>query len=207
MKKPSPPPRGFSLIELLAVIGFIALLASLSAGTFGRNAASLSAEGNGVVDMVSLAQQNAFGKNRATALAFAHLQDGQQAFAIFQLAPSDANLPPASADWQQVAPWKFLRSGIALEEGSSVNSFLTTPSVSPALTVQSVGGRPVERLAYQVFLPNSQLVASSGASFPTLRLVQGGYQNGSFALAQNGDANHYDILINPATGRAIVERP
>jgi competence protein ComGC len=207
MKKIPPPPRGFSLIELLAVIGFIALLTSLSVGALGRHAVSLSAEGNGVVDLVSLAQQHAFGKNRATALVFAHLTDGRQAFAIFQLAPADASLPPTGGDWQPVTPWKFLGPGVALEKGSAANTFLATPSVSPPLIVGAVGGRPVEEIAYQVFLPDSQLVSSPGSSFPTLRLVQGGYRNGQFVLAQKGAANHYDILINPATGRAIVERP
>lgn len=192
----------------MAVIGIIALVTSLSLGMLQGSQASLSAEGNQITDLVGFAQQTAIGKNRATALVVAQMTSGEQAFGIFQLSPADSSVPAVSGDWRQVIPWKFLPAGVALENNSSTSTFLTSPHVSPALQIDRVGGREVGSFAYQVFLPGNQLVTSSGAtSFPTLRLVEGAYQNGTFVSRRKGTANFYDILINPATGRAIVERP
>lgn len=208
MKKLVPPPtRGFTLIEMLTVLSVVAILTSFSLGILKNSMTSMTSEGNHLADLVALAQQNASGKNRATALVFAQFAGGEQGFAVYQLAPADTAAAPVPGDWQQVTAWKFLPDGVALDKGAA-STFLATPTVTPGLQLGKVGGRTVESFAYQVFLPDNQLVTNGTATaFPTLRLVRGTYQGGALVRLEKGSANYYDILINPATGRAIVERP
>ena len=177
--------KGVTLVELLVVLSIISILTSLVVlGLGGSRAAKLSADGTAVADLAGLAGQNAMAKNMVTALVYAQTVSGKQGFALFQL---------NSGTWEQVTAWKFLADGVTVD--STQSTFLTPPNPAPQSfpTVSTIAGVAVQNSYYQIFLPSSQIM---GASLPSIRLVE-----------NSKAANFYDILINPATGRAIVERP
>lgn len=199
--------QGFSLIELLVVICIVALMTVSFLPMFKGTNNRLATEGNAIADLALLAQQNAFGKNTATALVLTQTTDGQQAFALYQFTLPNDGTAPTAANWSQLTPWKFLSTGIAFDFNSSNSA--SWPAVSPLPTISKVSGKPVQpgTIKTLVFLPNSQLAGALSNIFPNIKLVEGTVNNGQMVYLNQGTPNYYNILINPSTGRAIVERP
>jgi len=198
---------GFTLVEMLVVLAIISILTSLVVvGLGGNRAAKLSADGNAIADMIGLAQQNALGKNTPTALVFVQTVDGAQAFSIYQLDTT------ATPPWTQVTMWKFLAAGVAMDTANS--SFPSTAGDSPGVTppfsaIPIVGGKAVTKFGYEVFLPSSQIFDPSGTTptpTPRIHLVEGVVQGGNLISSGQSAKGYYDVLINPITGRPIVER-
>lgn len=202
-----PGNQGFSLTELLVVICLITLLTVGLVPMMKGNHARLSTEGNAVADLAILAQQNAYAKNMATALVLVETTDSQQAFSLYQLTQPNDGTPPTAANWTQITTWKFLGTGVAFDPNFSNSA--SWPTVSPLPTVSKVGGKTVQAGSMKtlVFLPSSQLAGASSNIFPNIKLVEGTIRNGQLVYLNKGTPNYYNILINPSTGRSIVERP
>ena len=167
-------------------------------GLGGNQAAKLTNDGGAISDLANLAGQNALVKNQLTALVYAETApaaDGtkKQAFSVWDLPGSSAyDADSGAPTWEQVSPWKYLDASVNVDTNSSFLASPSTPFAPTTTTIPKISGVPVQKVYYQFFLPSGQMM---GASLPQIKLVQ------------NANANFYTIVINPATGRAIVERP
>ncbi len=90
--------RSFSLVELLAVMGIIALLMTLSLPAFNRMvlASNLNSAGRAVVDQINRASQEARTKNRPVRIYFYQTREGNddfrfRAFQLFSVDPGETN--------------------------------------------------------------------------------------------------------------------
>jgi len=189
--------RAFSLLEVLAVLSIMFVLAGTSLlGLAGRSSAqSLDNAGNKVVDLINEARENAIGKHVMTALVLvtpggdpagnAAIDD--RLFVIEQF-------NQASSSWQPVSQWELLPTGVMVDPANST-TFMQLPSLVNPPTGVSYLGNAIKPAAYQVFLPDGRLAGTSQT--PALRLV---------SERANTPNNYYDVTINPYTGMPIIDR-
>ena len=130
--------RGFSLIELLTVIGVIVILMAFivpAVSNFGR-ATGLTSAGNMVTHLTALARQTAISKSTLTALVMLADQgtsDDQgtsadyRAFTVLEYT--------AGAGWSQISKWEILPEGIVVDRSNLQDcTFLqNSPRVFPFL--------------------------------------------------------------------------
>jgi len=113
---------GFTMVELLTVMAVISVLAVLSVPTLGLfGSRSLTAGGNQIADMATVARQNSISNNSYTAIviktqgacaytAYCLVQFSWQYSGFKQdgVTPNDGS----SGQWQAVTPWRYLPKGI-----------------------------------------------------------------------------------------------
>jgi len=198
--------RAFSLIELLTVIAFMALLTSLltpAFNNFGR-AGLLNADGNKVVNLVNLAGQNSMSKNVMTALVVVS-PDQNNAYRSFALLEYSAD----SNEWKQITGWENLKDGIVVDPSSF--SFTDYPAVKPQPDLPPVryGGKTITSYKYLVFLPNRSLLQNTSAQ---LKLAEGNFAGNASTPtytrrgANGTPANFYNVTVLGTTGRPIIDR-
>lgn len=188
--------HGFSLVELLTVIAIMAVLLSLGAGSvagIGR-ANQLTATGNRISNLASLARQEAISQNTPTAL-------------IMLPADADASIAAAFAvlllqdgQWKQISRWEILPESVVIDADTS--SFLQNgalPALADAASpIGSFRGKSlsVSDCSARVFLPSGGLWNPDKSA--TVRLIE--------KNRADPGANYYDITFLGATGLPKIER-
>ena len=222
---PFPPPRlraavrGYSLIELLAVVAILSALAGLTMGSLSPvKANALTAGGNQIADLLASARQNSISHHSFTAVIIKSSGDKRySAHCLFELARTDSG---AFAAWRMIAPWRSLPDGVKFDPGvltgSAANFIYSNGSDAPPAPSSLPGTVPfrgqavntADDVAYQVFAPDGTL--TKGAPI-RLRLVEAG-EDTADGIIYTGQkiagqpANYYDIVIVRETGQAKVER-
>ena len=191
--------RGFSLVELLIVIGIVGILGALGAGAFsGMGAGRVTEGGNLLSDMVNQARQNSQSKRVMTALVMA-TQAGNYDCRAFVLMEKDAE----ATEWTPVTKWNFLPEGIVVDSEKSAVFINQTPHLTPEVNVPPVAGAPLPNggYAYQVFLPDGRLsvIGIPNPQPPSLWVLE--------QVKGTNAQNYYDISLNIMTGVPKIERP
>jgi prepilin-type N-terminal cleavage/methylation domain-containing protein len=212
----------FSLIELLVVIGIIALLASMLVFSTKGGGAKLSTAGVQIAGLMDQAREVAILKRQPTALVM--LAGGDEVagrvFAVLGYVPA-ATGPGA---WERLSRWEALPAGVLADEGvdSGGNPLQAlkpsnSPAVNPTLPTLSYAGAsyaPGTQYGYVVFLPDGGVYQDSGGAPATplvLRLVDAVREGGSVRYTSKQEAgrsvNFFEITLNQPTGLAKITRP
>jgi prepilin-type N-terminal cleavage/methylation domain-containing protein len=219
MKLRSHRRRAFTLIELLAVLAIIGIASMIivpSMSGFGRSSA-LTNSGNLVVNLASVARQNAVSKNTMTALVLLGQQNGDQDFRALTVLEYDPIV-----GWSQTGAWELLPNGIVVDPSDTTNcTFLTNspqpfpflsrgaPQANPPVFFRNQQVAPGNGYAARIFLPNGALQNPEKPA--QLRLVEGFYDNKRVTYTrpdrQGKPSNYYDISILGLTGTTKVSRP
>ena len=221
-----PPPgrlhaltRGYSLIELLAVIAIISALAGLTVGSLSPvKANKLTVAGNQIADLLAVARQNSISRHAWTAVV---IKSGgmarYSAYCLFELTRNDDG---GYGAWKPVAPWRLLPEGIRFDPTPSTDNFVTIANSRTGTAGQSL---PIafpfretlldltsaSEVRVQIFQPDGTL---AGERPLRLRLVEAADDLAGTGISYTGrqvsgqPANYYDILILRETGQTKVER-
>lgn len=182
-------PGGFSLIELLVVVGVITLLLTLLvAGTGGTRAISLTNGGTMLANLAVNAQQAATSRNAMIMLVVAANDEGDYTLL------GTLEHPLGATEWVQTRRWESLPEGIILDVDASE---LPSPPLKNNPFPLTHSGRDIQEdnSVFQIFLPGGQLL---------------GGQNAVYELVSKSDVqrnNYCRIYINAATGLFRTERP
>ena len=209
-----PASRGYSLIELLAVMAMLSALASLTMGSLSPvKANALTAGGNKIADLLTAARQNSLSRHAFTAVVIKSTGDARfSAYCLFELTRNDNG---AFAAWKMFAPWRFLPEGVRFDPGTLTGPAanfvdMSTPPPTPSTLPSSLQfrGLAVNGVAYQIFAPDGTLTKGAPVR---LRLVEGAEDSGSGIIytgqkTAGTPVNYYDIVILRETGQAKVER-
>lgn len=202
--------RGFSLVELLVVMGIMVLLTSLLAPMFNTGG-KLAGSGNQIAFFVDQARQHSMSKNVMTALVLNtddNTGGGHRAFTLLEY-----NAEDAAPEWKQVSQWLNLPTGVVVDASGSAtfldNTVNPLPFAANSTLPVKYQGAQVGSYAARVFLPSGAL---SNPDFPAqIQLVEGLRQGSATVYtrpaAGGGAANWYRISIIGATGRGKIERP
>jgi len=206
--------NGFSLIELLTVIGIMALLAGFAIPAIHSigGAGDLTGAGYKIQGLFSGARQNSISKNVLTAviaLKSASDESAYRTLVAYELASKPDGTPLASSDWVQVSKWEQLPTGIVIETNSDTSNFLAaSPPMDPPLPNISYKGKsysPGSGYSYQIFMPSGRL--KSPPTPCNLNLKAGYYEGGSLKYTGNGQSNYFNLFLVDATGETKVTRP
>jgi prepilin-type N-terminal cleavage/methylation domain-containing protein len=211
--------RGYSLIELLAVIAILSALAGLTVGSLSPvKAHKLSVAGNQIADLLASARQNSISRNALTAVV---IKSGglarYSAYCLFELARNEDG---AYGAWKPVAPWRLLPEGIRFDPSPSPDNFVTIANSRTGTAGQSLPtafpfrGTPLDLTSasdvrVQIFQADGTLVAGEPLR---LRLVEASEDLAGEGITYTGrkiadkPANYYEIIVLRDTGQAKVER-
>jgi prepilin-type N-terminal cleavage/methylation domain-containing protein len=211
--------RGYSLIELLAVVAILSALAGLTVGSLSPvKANALTAAGNQAADLLASARQNSISRHAFTAVVVK--STGTMRFSAHCLLELTRNDNGTFSAWKMVAPWRSLPDGVKFDPGvftgfaanfiyANGTDIPPTPLSLPT-TVQFRGQNVdmTNHVAYQVFAPDGTLTKEAPLR---LRLVEAAEDTGNGIIytgrqSAGQPANYYDIVILRETGRAKVER-
>jgi len=202
---------GFSIIELLAVMAVMSLVVGLTiSGANLWKSQQLSASGNQIADLMSMARQNSLTKNTSTAIVIKTRNDG--AYAAICLMELSRSSDGTTGDWQMLSPWSFLKDGVVFSP-ESASTFLSSGSLPSGFPSQIVcRGQSVNMTsgaAVQVYQPDGTLAAGQTVR---LRMIEGtANQAGTVVSTHAGSssanpANIYDIVFLRDTGQTKIER-
>lgn len=227
-------PSAFTLVEMLTVVGIVALLIALATPALVDviRSTRLSAAGDGLLNRMTLAQQEAIARSREVEMRFYKYPDTQTdrptrpCFFAYQVVET-----PSGADARAISEPYYVESGIVLADKREVSPLLQTvmpqqkqPTSQSFIFTPGSGVSPesVEYAALRFYPdgscrmlnktdPNS-VTSSTGAATafitPTLDLS-------FFTLVEWKDVelpsipprNFYCIQIDAYTGKARVYRP
>lgn len=203
--------RGFTLLELLAVMALMGLLMVLAAPVLNPGS-KLAGSGNRIVALVDRARQHSASNNVMTALVLitdANTGGDYRAFTLLEY-----NAENSALGWKQVAPWENLPPGVMVDTDVSGSTFLSNtvhplPFTHDSMLPAKYQGASISSYACRVFLPAGGL--TNPASPARIQLVEGQLKGANVVYtrpgAGGGSANWYAVAIVGATGRGIVERP
>jgi prepilin-type N-terminal cleavage/methylation domain-containing protein len=200
---PTPRPysrQGFTLLELLIVMVIMASLFGLVMSTVGTGQSrNLSNAGSLVANLCQQARQNSISRNVMTAFVISNASDSElNGRRLILVEYSGTPLK-----WRPVTAWTTLPSGTFVDIES--NKFYLPPAlVDTPISLPDSAGKPVkvEDCVYQIFAPGGLLLTSGTAGQPSLLPLMAGRKD----APQNPD-NYYDVIVNPFTGIAKVDRP
>jgi uncharacterized protein (TIGR02596 family) len=202
------PPGGFSLVELLAVLVVMLVLAALSVPAANRmlRASSLNSAGRVLVDQLNLARQVALTKGLPVEVRLYKLPDYTEpstasptvfrAFQLFLLDEEGVANPLAKAEFFQVPV-------VVSQETSESGLFSDTSSHAEVNPGSNGFGLPVFQANYRyvafTFLPGGSTDLNSGRNFVTLVL-----QNDR-PLVEG--TNFFTVQLDPVSGSVRHFRP
>lgn len=206
----------FSLVELLVAMMVIILMTGLFTigfkGTVGAN--SLTAEGNRISSLVSLARQNAMAKNTLTALVIVtdpQITGSLRAVSIWEVAARTDGTSPEPSDWKQISKWEVLRTGIVIMPPAGTDMNPPTVAANPSFPALTYAGQPVasDGFVCKIFLPSGGLLGAVPGKISLAEgIVPAGTTNPVYTHinTEGLPANRYTITIVAATGHLVVER-
>jgi len=206
------PRQAFTLLELMAVIGIIALLTAVSVPAFNRvtRAAALTNAAHEVVDQLNLARQTALSRNNSVQVRFYNL-------------PA-AGSPSGSAPTEYRAMQIFLDNGKTLEALGKPLNFPSQIIISENATVSSImdpaigmpeepakdGDFPISEYGTNYRYRSFYFKSGGDTDLPDNqdRLVFLSLINKTDKVGANGlPANYVTIQIEASTGRVKSYRP
>jgi type II secretory pathway pseudopilin PulG len=193
---PTHRTSAFSLIEILSVVGLIAILMSLLVPAMNhiQRAGALRAAGNMLVDGVILARETAANRNTFSCLVLTPPDTLPQRLTILEYRPE-------KSEWQQVTPWAVLPEIIRVADltTSTVAGAARTSVTQLSPLMLNVVGVPLAGDASMIlFQPEA------GTGFV------GGHRLSARSLNSAEGAtpdNFYDVVINPESKAYRVLRP
>lgn len=107
--------KGFSLTELLIVVGLIGVIAAIAVVSMSGLSGSIKYKNTAwsISSQLRLAKQMAVTNNREERVEFG--------IAAGQFRLTEGNLPAGSTVWTQVKPWTPVDQGVALVTGAACN--------------------------------------------------------------------------------------
>lgn len=207
--------RGYSLIELLAVMAILSAFAGFTLGSLSPvKANALTSGGNQIADLLASARQNSISRHAFTAVVIKSADIARySAYCLFERTRNDDG---NFADWRMLSPWRSLPEGVRFDPDAAAvapaANFLARSPLPPAFpTSVKFRGEAVSMTSgavLQVFGPDGTLTKGEPVR---LRLVEGAEGAGDgiiYTGRKSGDrpVNYYDIVVVRETGRTKVER-
>jgi prepilin-type N-terminal cleavage/methylation domain-containing protein len=183
--------RGFSLVELLAVVGIMSLLATLTMPALmsSRKASILTHAGNSMADMASMARQSSLSRNVITALVISSKATDdpstRQAARVLQY-DGMAN------SWMPLGGWIRLPESVSVQDNAPDTSAMMRLA-EPGLKVD--GATLTDYTAF-VFYPDSHM-DSMGATRELLVT----------SSTEPTARNFYKLVFNSDTSAFLIVRP
>jgi uncharacterized protein (TIGR02596 family) len=213
------PQQGFTLVELLVVVGIMAVLAAAIIPSIRgvSDSYSLTSAADQVVSAMNLARQTAIARNRPVEVRIYELPSplpGQPAAYRLLVAVIPNTSDPAATEW--ISKPRPLPNGIIFDNGSRNPQFSTlianasdNDGASPAKNNGANSGVPalVKGLKYVSFniRPDGGTDLDPASTDPwTLSLRVERDQSGDFSRPSN---NFITFLLDPVLGRVKVFRP
>ncbi len=197
-------PLAFTLIEMLVVMGIVAILAALTVPAFNSIARShsLTTGGETVVAQLNLARQHAISLNRSVEVRFYRTPnsvEGMEAFDRMQLLSlqDDGRLKMIDAA-------KPLPEGVIIAPDSSYSPLLHNPGTHEGAATLRDGGEEAERSYVAFWIGPSARPSLSGSyqeTFLTLWMAQQATSSGSLP------SNYLTVQVNPGNSTVRVYRP
>lgn len=180
---------GFSIVELLAVLTILALLAGLALPfTLSVSRSSqLRSAGNRLANLATLARQTASSRNTFTAVVIAHnpVDSRVQAMTV-------AELDRVSNQWRQLVEWMRLPPDLQVSD--------TLAEADPAGAIASIAltldGQPVTAFSDIVFSPDGRI--THGAEAPRINVR---------STRPVEVSNYYDLVFNKENAGFSILRP
>ncbi|HEY5741967.1 MAG TPA: prepilin-type N-terminal cleavage/methylation domain-containing protein [Terrimicrobiaceae bacterium] len=208
--------RGYSLIELLAVMAIISALAGLTIGSLSPvRANALTAGGNQSADLLAAARQNSLARHAFTAVVIKATGDGRfSAHCLFELTRDDDGNFTA---WKMIRPWDLLPDGICFHQDSDflqVANCVIGAQGQNLPTAANFRGSSADLTSkpdfrVQIFQPDGTLI---GGKLLRLRVAEGAQDSTSGMIytgakdPSNNPLNYYDLVILSETGQSKIER-
>ncbi|MBE2178933.1 MAG: prepilin-type N-terminal cleavage/methylation domain-containing protein [Chthoniobacterales bacterium] len=201
----------FSLVELLATVAVLSLLATLVIPSLGgTNSNKITSGGNQLAETLTLARQNSLSRRTYTSLVVKVTGEGaRSAYCLVEYARADDGTFTAATP---LTPWRRLPTGIYFMNAAS-NNFLaaaTSPVDAPLsdLVYQGQALDPANDLIAQTFQPDGLLTTGQ---LLRLRVAEGVIDGSGTVTMKNPGSddqpkNYYDIVVLRDTGLTKIER-
>ena len=187
--------RAFSLVELLVVVGIIAMLAALATPAFNQiqSAEALSRAGQILGDQIILARQEAMTKNRKVEVRLVEVPEtgGEKYYRGVQLWLHDEMGIPS----KPVTKFTTFPGRVAID-----------PAYSPLLAnlTGTTNFSGTTMMKYQGFVVRSSGALEGAVNTDKNYLTVRGLTDMSKPVTS---ANYYAVRVNPVTGRLSIHRP
>lgn len=192
-KTPARSGRGFTLVEMLTVVGIITLLVALTAPTLVDviRSTRLSSAGDSLITRISLAQQSAVSLSSEVELRFYKYIDSnserpdRKAFYAYQVVHDPGNQKPPRA----LSEPYYLESGIVIADDQELSPLCRDDNLTPQTEVGTSEGTD-ERF---LFTPNAD-ARPNEVEYTALRF----YPDGSCRSLSGGDEEEEEGVPGPA---------
>lgn len=197
--KPSLLLRGFSLLELLAVVSVTLVLIAVSAPPLASllESNNLSSSGQMIADQFTLARQLASVRNQAMEVRLIKLGEPPRYKAVQIWTAS------ASGGMEAVGKMAKLPESIAISENADLSPLLAIPNMGTGtLHSGAASGKPytafkIHPSGYLEPVPNAANRSKCHLTVLSAR----------FATADTAPANYIALQLNPDTGNTSIYRP